>query len=398
MNFETLLPVFNDEVKLCSAFLCSFLITYFSIPIIVRVSVAKNLFALPNRRTSHMHATPTLGGIAMFAGVLVSSLLFVDSNEIHTFQYVIAGSFILFFFGFKDDLMPLSWKKKIFGEVLAAFFLIILANFRITDLHGILGIHQISYSSSVIVTFIVMIGIVNAMNLIDGIDGLAAGLSFMATCIFGVWFFLTGQFALTVVAIAVLGMLLAYLGFNVFGTTNKIFMGDTGALLLGYLMTIFVVIMNENTIAVESPWYINNIPVISFAILFIPLFDTLRVMSIRILKGKSPFTADRNHIHHRILRLGFTHSQTTLILLLTNGFFILLVFILQNLEIHLLMLVVLSLGIIKSLIPAYILRHWYSRTPNVVLTFKDKSKEVVKTIQYKKVRIKFKPLSVIHNN
>ena len=398
MNLYALLQVFNDGFKLCSAFLCSFIITYFSIPIIVRVSEEKNLFALPNARTSHKHATPTLGGIAMFASVLVTSLLFVDSNDVHNFQYVIAGSFIIFFFGIKDDLMPLSWKKKIFGEVVAAFFLIVMADFRITDLHGILGIHQISYLSSTILTFFVMVGIVNAMNLIDGIDGLAAGLSLMATCIFGVWFFLTGQVALTILSISAVGMLLAYLGFNVFGTTNKIFMGDTGSLLLGYLMTVFVIVMNRQNIAVESPWYINNAPVVSFGILFIPLFDTLRVMTIRLMKGKSPFTADRNHIHHRILRLGFTHIQTTLILLLTNGFFILLVFMMQNVEIHLLILLVFSLGIIKSLIPAYVRRLWLARTPKIVLTFKNEKIKVHQSIEHNDVRIKIKPLSWVDNN
>jgi len=388
MNLDALLPVFNDGFKLFSAFLCAFLITYFSIPIIVRVSMAKNLFALPNRRTSHKHATPTLGGIAMFAGVLVTSLIFVNAKETITFQYVIVGSIVLFFFGIKDDLLPLSWKKKIMGEVFAAIFLIILGNFRITDLHGILGIHQISYFSSVMVTFIVMIGIVNAINLIDGIDGLAAGLSFMATCVFGVWFYLTGHEALAIIAISVTGMLLAYLGYNVFGTTNKIFMGDTGALLLGYMMTIFVIVFNQHNIVVESVWYVNNAPVISFAILFIPLFDTLRVMSIRILNGNSPFKADRKHIHHRILRLGFTHAQTTIILLLVNGFLITIVFLMQDIEIHLLILVVLCLGIIKSLIPMYVGRLWLSRSPKDMLTFKNASKEVAKSVLHNEVRMK----------
>ena len=243
-----------------------------------------------------------------------------------------------------------------------------------------------------------MVGIVNAMNLIDGIDGLAAGLSFMATCVFGVWFYLTGQVTLTIVSISVAGMLLAYLGFNVFGTTNKIFMGDTGSLLLGYLMTVFVIVMNQQNIAVESPWYINNAPVISFGILFIPLFDTLRVMSIRLMKGKSPFTADRNHIHHRILRLGFTHGQTTLILMLTNGFFILTVFVMQNIEIHLLMLLVFSLGIIKSLIPAYVRKIWLARTPKIMLTYKNVNRTVPQSMQQHEAVIKIKPLSWVHNN
>jgi UDP-GlcNAc:undecaprenyl-phosphate GlcNAc-1-phosphate transferase len=380
MGHESLLPVLNNWLKLGSAFFCSFLITYFVIPVIVRVSVAKNLFVLPNGRTSHKYATPTLGGIAMFAGVLVSSLLFVNSIEVSNFQYVIAGSVIIFFIGIKDDLTPLNWKLKFFGEILTAFFLIVLGDFRITNLHGFFGLHQIDYVGSCILTLVVMLGVVNSINLIDGIDGLAAGLSFMATSIFGLWFALTGQVAFAVISASVIGMILAYLGFNVFGTTNKIFMGDTGALLLGYLMTLFVIVFNQHNIVVESYWHVNNAPVVSFAILFIPLFDTLRVMMIRTLKGKSPFTADRNHIHHRILNLGFTHMQTTMILLITNGFFVLLVFLLQNMEIHLLILVIFAFGLIKSVIPLYIGKRWMAKAPKLEIPFKNVSKEFARSI------------------
>ena len=137
MSFESLLPGPNDWFKFSSTFLCSFIITYFAIPVIVRVSIAKNLFVLPNGRTSHKYATPTLGGIAMFAGILVPSLLFVNGSESFSFQFAIAGGCIIFFFGVKDDLTPLTWKVKLLGEILAAFFLITLGDFRITNMHGI---------------------------------------------------------------------------------------------------------------------------------------------------------------------------------------------------------------------------------------------------------------------
>jgi hypothetical protein len=156
--------------------------------------------------------------------------------------------------------------------------------------------------------------------------------------------------------------------------------------------------MNRQSVAIESPWYINNAPIVSFGILFIPLFDTLRVMGIRMMKGKSPFTADRNHIHHRILRLGFTHLQTTLILMFINGCFILLVFSLQNLDVHMLMLLIFSLGIVKSLIPAYIGRLWQARALRVMLADRNKSKVVPRAVQYKEVRLKVKPLSWVHDN
>jgi len=380
MGPESLLPVFHDWFKLVSAFLCSFLITFFSIPIIVRVCIAKNLFVLPNGRTSHKYATPTLGGIAMFAGILVTSLLFVKSNEVFNFQYAIAGGFIIFFFGIKDDLTPLNWKLKLLGEILAAIFLITLGDFHITNMHGFLGIHEITYTASIILTFIVFMGIVNAMNLIDGIDGLAAGIAFLATTIFGMWFFLVGEMAFVYISIAIIGTLLAYLGFNVFGTTNKIFMGDTGSLLLGYLMMIFVVVFNEHNIISTAPFHIHNAPIISFAILFIPLFDTMRVMMIRIFKWKSPFSADRNHIHHRVLKLGLTHLQTTLILVVVNGVFILCVFLLQNLNMHLLLVIIFALGIIKSFIPKMISKRLEAKSPPISLPYKNVSKEVAQSL------------------
>jgi UDP-GlcNAc:undecaprenyl-phosphate/decaprenyl-phosphate GlcNAc-1-phosphate transferase len=380
MGYESFLPVFNDWFKLVSAFLCSFLITFFSIPVIVRVSIAKNLFVLPNGRTSHKYATPTLGGIAMFAGILVSSLLFVKPNELTNFQYALAGGFIIFFFGVKDDLTPLSWKLKLLGEILAAILLISFGDFRITNMHGFLGIHDINYTFSIILSFIVFMGIVNAMNLIDGIDGLAAGIAFLATCIFGLWFFLVGEFAFVFIAVAILGTLFAYLGFNVFGTTNKIFMGDTGSLLLGYLMTIFVIVFIEHNIKSNTPWHVHNAPMIAFAILLIPLFDTMRVMMIRIFKWKSPFSADRNHIHHRILNLGLNHMQTTMVLIVANGIFILCVFLLQNLEIHLLFLIILAIGLIKSIIPLVITKRLEAKSPPIEIHFKNISKEVAKSI------------------
>ncbi|MDP4290260.1 MAG: MraY family glycosyltransferase [Bacteroidota bacterium] len=380
MSRELLFPVdYFDWFKLGSAFFCSFLITYLAIPVIVRVSVAKNLFVLPNGRTSHKYATPTLGGIAMFAGIMVSSLLFVNNKEFINFQYALAGCFILFFFGVKDDLTPLTWKVKLFGELLAAFFLIILGDFRINEFGGFLGLYHISYIASVLFTFLVFIGIVNAVNLIDGIDGLAAGLTFLSTSIFGAWFIMTGQIALAVIAISILGMLLAYLGFNVFGTTNKIFMGDTGALLLGYLMTVFVIAFIERNAVSYLPWRVNNAPIVAFAILFIPLFDTLRVMAIRIGKGKSPFSADRNHIHHRLLDLGLTHVQTTMVLVATNTFFIMIAFLMQNLNINLLICVIFALGIIKSFVPVYIRKRWMAKapvlTPEMVVSHKNVSTE-----------------------
>jgi UDP-N-acetylmuramyl pentapeptide phosphotransferase/UDP-N-acetylglucosamine-1-phosphate transferase len=388
MTQNILAQYINDDTKHAIAFFCSFAITWYSIPAIVRVSRLKYLFDEPNGRTSHKRATPTLGGIALFASMIISSMLFVNINVIPNFQYAIAGTVVMFFIGLKDDLVEISWKKKIVGEVIAALFLIVLGDYRFTNLHGFFGIHEINYIGSLLVTLFVMIGIVNAMNLIDGIDGLAAGLAAMAATCFGIWFYLDGQFEMTVICASLAGSLMAFIGFNVYGHENKIFMGDTGSLLLGYIMTFLVIVFNESNILKSSPWHVNNAPIISFAILFVPLYDTLRVMGSRILKRKSPFSPDRTHIHHKLLDLGFTHIQTTMMLLVLNGAFIFFIFMLQNLEIHLLATILIFTGVIKSLLPDYIAGYFQKRSPKLVFKL-DKTTHVI-TEEAKKNGIKFK--------
>ena len=362
----------SNDIRHAIAFFCSFAITWYSIPVIVGISRKKHLFDEPNRRTSHNRATPTLGGIALFASVIISSMLFVNMSIIPNFQYAIAGCVVMFFIGLKDDLVDISWRKKIAGEILAALFLIVLGDYRFTNLHGFFGMYEINYISSLLITLFVMVGIVNAMNLIDGIDGLASGLAVMAASCFGFWFYLDGQFEMLIVCAALIGSLLAFIGFNVFGRINKIFMGDTGSLLLGYLMTLFVIVFNEKNIMNTSPWHVNNAPIVSFAILFIPLYDTLRVMGNRILKGKSPFEADRTHIHHRLLDMGFTHLQTTMILLSLNAVFIVFIFLLQNVDIHLLATIVIFTGLMKSLLPVYLAKFFHKGGTKVVFRLDNK--------------------------
>ena len=352
----------SNDIKNILAFICSLAITWYFIPIIVSICRSKNLFDLPNGRTSHNKATPTLGGIALFASVVISSMLFINFNILPDIQYAIAGSMMIFFIGLKDDLVTTSWRTKLPGEIIAALFIIVLGDYRFTNLHGFFGIHEINYLSSLLLTLFVIVGIVNAMNLIDGIDGLAAGLAAMATACFGIWFYIDGQFGMVVICASLTGSLLAFIGFNVFGHTNKIFMGDTGSLLLGYLMAFFVIVFNESNILKDSPWHVNNAPIISFAILFVPLYDTLRVMGSRLLKRKSPFHADRSHIHHRLLDLGFTHIQTTMILLTVNAVFILFIFLLQDLNIHLLAAILIITGLVKSFLPDYIAKYFQKRS------------------------------------
>ena len=343
----------NEKLLLSVTFFISFIITFVSIPPVLEVARAKKLYAVPNGRTSHEHVTPNLGGLAIFSGFVISSMIFVQITKIPYFQYIIAGAITIFFIGLKDDIIGLSPLKKFIGEIIAAGLVIDFGNVRITDLHGLFGIGVIDYYSSDIISLIIILAIVNAVNLIDGIDGLASGVGIIVSVSFGVWFFLIGQFQLSILSASLIGALLAFFIFNVFSKKNKIFMGDIGSLLLGFILSIFAIKFNElnNHDFVQDKYFISAAPAVSIGILILPVFDTLRVMAIRMAKGLSPFQADKRHIHHYILELTGSHKKATFILLSVNVLFVLLSFMLRNLDMVYISLILLVLASVLSYIP-----------------------------------------------
>ena len=331
------------------ALVSAFTITWLSIPSIVKLAAEKKLFDEPGHRKSHTHATPTLGGISIFAGLTISVLIFGRIPAFPQLQYVFAGLLVIFFIGLKDDIMGISPWKKLYGQVLAAFILIILGQIRITSLQGLFGINGLDAMGSMFISFFVIIVIVNAINLIDGIDGLASGLAIVAFATFGIWFYYMGASEYSVVAAAVVGSLISFSYFNVFGTTKKIFMGDTGSLMLGFLLAAFVIRFNELNIDPNTSWHVTAAPVVSFGILMIPLFDTARIFLLRVMRGGTPFKADRNHLHHLLLNLKLSHLNASLILITVNLLFILAVFKLQFLGMNWLLLIILLAGSLLSL-------------------------------------------------
>ena len=343
----------NEKLILFGSFFIAFIITFVSIPPILEVARAKKLYAVPNGRTSHEHVTPNLGGLAIFSGFVISSMIFVQIAKIPYIQYILAGAITIFFIGLKDDIIGLSPLKKFIGEIIAAGLIIDLGNIRITDLHGLFGIGIIDYYSSDIISLVIIIAIVNAVNLIDGIDGLASGVGILVSITFGIWFYLVGQFQLAVLSAALIGALIAFFIFNVFSTNNKIFMGDIGSLLLGFILSIFVIKFNElnNGEIMHSVYFIKTAPAVSIGILILPVFDTVRVMTIRMVKGISPFKADKRHVHHYLLELTHSHKKSTFILLTVNILFIIISFLLRNISIFYLTLILLLLASILSFVP-----------------------------------------------
>ncbi len=294
----------------------SFTITFLAIPVIITVAERKKLFDLPNERKIHQNPIPSLGGLGIFAGFVMACLIAIQFHTSPEFQYFLAASFVIFFLGLKDDILVISPIKKFIGQVLAAFLIIYKGNVQIRSMHGFMGIHELPESFSLLLTYFTVIVIINSFNLIDGIDGLAGSLGLMASTVFGFYFLQINMPAYSILAFALAGSLAAFLIFNFHPA--KIFMGDTGSLMIGLINSILVVKFIEVANAVSVPYPIAASPAIGFAILMIPLLDTLRVFAIRIVSRRSPFSPDRNHVHHLLLDKGLSHRTITLTLVTIN--------------------------------------------------------------------------------
>lgn len=298
----------------------SFFITFLAIPVIMRIAEEKKLFDIPDDRKLHKKPIASLGGVGIFSGFFLAALLSISQKINPEFQYYFAAALVVFFLGLKDDIIVLSATKKFIGQLTAAAILIHLGDVRITSMHGLFGMEELPPLFSLALSYVTIILVINAFNLIDGVDGLAGMLGLLTTSVFGTYFFLVGMPAYALLAFSMGGSLLAFLIFNY--NPAKIFMGDCGSLLLGLVNTIlvikFIAVADSSTIALP----IESAVAIGISIIILPLLDTVRVFSIRISRGCSPFSPDRNHIHHLLLDRGFNHKYVTLFCVLLNIVFI----------------------------------------------------------------------------
>lgn len=284
------------------------------IPSILHVARTRHLYDdLGHFRKQHDHGIPRLGGVAIFVSFIITLLLFCLTGQEFPLNYLLLACVILFAMGLKDDLSGVNPSTKFFIQFIVAAILVIPGDIRLTSMYGVLGIHDMSYFPSATFSILTIILLVNAFNLIDGIDGLAGATGVLVNSAFATLFIYIHQYELASVCLAMVGALLGFLRYNL--TPAKIFMGDTGSLLIGLVSIVMAIKFIEvnKSVSAGIP-HIYSVPALTIAILIGPIFDTFRVFSLRIIKKGSPFQADRNHIHHRILRLGFNHMQTTLIL------------------------------------------------------------------------------------
>lgn len=318
----------------------SFVVTYFAIPVLIRVAELKHLYDEPDERKSHKSRIPTLGGIGFFSGFIMAAAICVPPVANSPFQYMVAAFFVVFMVGLKDDIIGLSPLKKLIGQLMASFAVIYLGNLQIGSMYGFLGITTLPPHFSLLLTYFTCLVIINAFNLIDGVDGLAGSIGMLVSCVLGAYFLYAGEPVYAVLGFALAGGLAAFLIYNI--SPARIFMGDTGSLLVGLVNAIMIIKFIEVAGNPAARMPVNAVPAVAFAILIVPLFDTLRVFAIRIAKGRSPFSADRNHIHHYLLELQLNHKQTVLVAVTFNVIYIAGAFALQALGTTYLLLLVVS--------------------------------------------------------
>ncbi|MBP9214179.1 MAG: undecaprenyl/decaprenyl-phosphate alpha-N-acetylglucosaminyl 1-phosphate transferase [Chitinophagaceae bacterium] len=303
----------------------SFLVSFYAIPVIITVANKKKLYDIPDERKIHTTPISSLGGLGIFVGFMLGLLLSINSvNGIGGFQFYIASFMVIFFFGIKDDILVLSPLKKLIGQVMVAAILMFKAGLVITSMHGFLGIHHIDYTLGCFLTLFTIVVVMNAYNLIDGVDGLAGTVSVITSSIFGFFFFVNGDIFFSIMAFTFATSVIGFLIYNY--SPAKIFMGDTGAMLSGAVNVILVIRFIE-TAKSGSVLPILATPAMGFGILLMPLLDTLRVFSIRMIHGRSPFSPDRNHLHHMLLDRGYNHIKVTSIIAATAILFIVLTYI-----------------------------------------------------------------------
>jgi len=326
-----------------SAFILAASISLRIIPEIIHMAYDRKLFDIPNERKVHSVSVPRLGGLSFLPIIIITLLLtYLINNlygnkmiedalyEVHyEFSLFLGGLFLIYCLGIEDDLKEVIYKKKFVIQFVAAS-LFPLSGIWINNLHGFLGIYELSPFIGMPLTVLFTVFTINAINFIDGIDGLASGICGLSLFVFGILFIQYDQWSYSLLSFTTLGVLSIFFYYNVFGKIEKrekVFMGDTGSLTLGYIISFLF--LHFILIGTEKVVYSLQIIVLAFSTILIPLLDTIRVMLVRIFKGKSIFLPDKNHIHHKFMEMGFTHRKVLNRILLLSFLYLLFNYILS---------------------------------------------------------------------
>lgn len=309
----------SEFYHLLLPFTFAFLATLWIHPKILKISILKNLVDNPDERKLQRSPVPVMGGIAVFFGIVVG----ICTSQITLFTpgvfVLTAAMVVMLYIGCIDDILDLTPNTRFIAEIAIVAFIMFVNQNGINCFWGLWGIDTIPLWITAPLTIFAAVGIINAINLIDGVNGLSSGFCFMASILFAIMFYLSNNAVMTVLAVAAAGAIIPFFLHNVFGTTTKMFIGDGGTLVIGTMMSMFVInILKADSLS--ASFAAEGVGLIPFtlAVLAVPVFDTLRVMSMRILRKKSPFHPDKTHLHHLFIELGFSHIGTTISILTLN--------------------------------------------------------------------------------
>lgn len=296
----------------------AFFIVLFGMPTVIKVARQKGLMDIPeDPRKIHVRAVPTVGGIMIFAALLVNAFFWLAVGPAPSTAIFQSGSalaactVVIFFMGLKDDIVGLAPAKKLLVHLAVGFILVAVGGFKIETFGGLFGVGELPEGLALAFSMFVYIVIVNALNLIDGVDGLVGGYAVIAMSAFALWFLQTGQTPFAVIALSLAGAMTGFLVFN--HAPARIFLGDSGSLLVGLVCYALATrLINTPMSEVPEAWNGISMPVLAMAILAYPLMDTLRVFCLRAARGISPFSPDRNHLHHRLMMRTRNHAKTSM--------------------------------------------------------------------------------------
>lgn len=289
-------------------------------PKLVKIAKLKNIVDNPNARKLNKMPVPVLGGVGVFFGLMFSLSVagyYIPEMSLQ-FELIIA-MLIMLYTGVGDDILSLSPRLRFGLQIFTVCLMMFLGGIYIDDFHGLWGVYELPQIVAFLLTLVSCVGIINSINLIDGVDGLCSGYGMFASILFAICFLRMGDVSYAVLAFAVFGALIPFMLHNMFGNRYKMFMGDGGSLVLGFICSLFVMRV------IQSGYDVVTGSTISFtlAVLAVPVFDTLRVMTARILQRRSPFSPDKTHLHHMFIALGFSHVITALNVIALNALVVL---------------------------------------------------------------------------
>lgn len=309
----------------------AFTITFLFLPVLIKLLSQWRVFDSPGKHKIHRHYVPSMGGVCILLGAAFAQLIGLPFAEWAVFKYFYITIAMMFITGLRDDILTLTPRQKLIGQLLPIIILVVFDDTVLKSFYGLFGTEVVfnEYVAWTITVFTIVI-LTNAYNLIDGLDGLAGTVGSIALICFGVWFFLAGDYAVALIALSFAGSLLAFLYFN--WEPSKVFMGDTGALVLGLLLSFLTIrFVNANYAMPDSdPIKFSGSIGTAVLVMIIPIFDTLRVIILRLRKMQSPFRADKNHLHHQFLKLGMSHSKSVFVIAAIHLFFVVSALVLKN--------------------------------------------------------------------